>query len=47
VKKLVEKLSHTNYNIIFGNDVVEEMPVEVLEIGNVSLPTGLHKRFGS
>src|SRR5687767_7888648 len=35
-----EKRSHADYNLTFDNDVVENIPVEVLEIGNVALPTG-------
>lgn len=36
----MEKLSHADYNIIFDNDIVEEIPIEILEIGSVNLPTG-------
>lgn len=35
-----EKRSHADYNLIFDNDVVDKMPVEVLGIGTVALPTG-------
>lgn len=38
--KQVEKLSHANYNIIFDNSIVEGTPIELLEIGDLNVPTG-------
>lgn len=39
-KKPTEKLSHTDYNIIFDNQIVEDTQIEVIEIGELNLPTG-------
>jgi hypothetical protein len=39
-KKKTEILSHADYNIIFDNKIVEETPIEKLEIGKLNLPTG-------
>ena len=33
-------LSHADYNEIFNNDIVDGMPVELLEIGELHVPTG-------
>lgn len=38
--KQAEKLSHADYNVIFNNPVVENIPVEVLNIGNLTVPSG-------
>lgn len=35
-----EYLSHTDYNIIFDNSIIEDIPIEIIEIGNLNLPTG-------
>lgn len=35
-----EKLSHADYNLIFDNRVVEETPIELLEIGDLNVPGG-------
>ncbi|MCG8700142.1 MAG: DUF4241 domain-containing protein [Bacteroidales bacterium] len=39
-QKRTEILSHTDYNFIFENNIVEDIPIEVLNIGNINLPTG-------
>lgn len=39
-EKVVEVLSHTDYNVIFENDTVEGVPVEILNIGEVNVPSG-------
>lgn len=35
-----EKPSHTDYNIIFDNNIVDRIPIEVLEIGDLHVPSG-------
>lgn len=39
-KERAEVLSHADYNVIFDNDIVDGFPIELLEIGNVNLPSG-------
>lgn len=39
-RTVTEKLSHADYNILFDNNVVEDMAIEVLEIGTLNVPTG-------
>ncbi len=38
--KKTEVYSHADYNIIFENKIVDGIPVELLEIGNVKVPSG-------
>ncbi|WP_299122396.1 DUF4241 domain-containing protein [uncultured Winogradskyella sp.] len=38
-KDSIEVLSHADYNIIFENTIVENIPIEVLEIGNLNVPS--------
>lgn len=38
--KQIEKLSQADYNIIFENSLVEGVPVETLNIGELNVPTG-------
>ncbi len=35
-----EVLSHADYNVLFDNDSVEGMPITVIDIGNLQVPTG-------
>jgi len=39
-EKKTEILSHADYNLIFDNKTVEGIPVALLEIGNLKVPTG-------
>lgn len=39
-KKKTEVLSEVDYNIIFDNKIVDGIPVEILEIGKLNVPTG-------
>ena len=41
-KKIVQRevLSQVNYNQVFENKVVDEIPIKLLEIGNLKVPTG-------
>lgn len=39
-EKTKEVLSHADYNLIFENDEVESIPIELLEIGELKVPTG-------
>lgn len=38
--KQIEKLSNVDYNIILDNPIVEGIPIELLEIGELYVPTG-------
>lgn len=38
--KKIEILSHADYNLIFENDEVENTPIELLEIGELNVPSG-------
>lgn len=38
--KKTEKLSHADYNKIFENSIVDGVPIELLEIGKLNVPTG-------
>ena len=41
-KKIVQRevLSQVNYNQVFENEIVDETPIKLLEIGNLKMPTG-------
>ncbi len=39
-EKKKEILSHADYNLIFENDTVEGIPIELIEIGKLKVPTG-------
>lgn len=39
-EKKTEVLSHADYNLIFDNEEVEGMPISVIEIGMLKVPTG-------
>jgi len=39
-EKQTEKLSHADYNRIFENSVINGIPIELLEIGELNVPTG-------
>ena len=39
-KAAKEVYSHTDYNQIFDNSTVEGIPIELIEIGNLNLPSG-------
>tara|TARA_R110002096_G_C14412626_1_gene708397 strand:+ start:60 stop:866 length:807 start_codon:yes stop_codon:yes gene_type:complete len=39
-QKKSEVLSHADYNQIFDNDTIEGMPISVIEIGKLKVPTG-------
>jgi hypothetical protein len=38
--KPIEIISHADYNKIFDNDTVDGTPIELLEIGELNVPTG-------
>jgi hypothetical protein len=41
-KKIIQRevLSPVNYNQVFENKIVDEIPIKLLEIGNLKVPTG-------
>jgi hypothetical protein len=39
-EKKTEILSHADYNVIFDNKIVDETPIEKLEIGKLNVPSG-------